>query len=159
MGDAFRRPRPGEIPTAGSQDELLTEFPAEEVGGGFEGYRRGRWARTVVFGSLIVGLIATGFAVRWYIGQLEARKNRVVPEYQVDPGDADQGSKVLYWSDGAGRLGLYRNGVQAIALPDRTLRLAPDCDHAQVNVVVRDNETIKLTVLTGEIRVIERDSK
>jgi len=77
----------------------------------------------------------------------------VVPRYDVDPDSVDAESRVLVWSDGPARLGLYRNapGVRVLVLPDRVIQLADGCDHAQVKVEIRDGETIKLVVLTGRV--------
>lgn len=157
MAKAFPRARPGDVPTRGESDELLDDPPDLPRGGSMEGYSRGGWARKVVFGSLIGGVIVTGFVVHWYIGKLQADRNRVVPQYVIDPEDARDSSKVLYWDEGAARLGLYRDGVQAIVLPDRVLTLAPGIDHAQVSLVVRDGETIKIKVLVGQIKTRKRD--
>jgi hypothetical protein len=41
--------------------------------------------------------------------------------------------------------------VEAIVLPDRVLRLAEGCDHAQVKVNVVDGQTVELKIITGEI--------
>ncbi len=153
MARRFRRPRPGETPTTGSDDELLDVPPDLGLRGSIEGYRAGRTTRRLVYLSLAAGVVGTFFAVRWYIEHLEERERAKAPTYTVDPATIEGRPRQLEWSEGVARLGLSREppGVEAIVLPDRVLRLADGYEHAQVRVDVRDGRTHEVIVLVGEI--------
>jgi hypothetical protein len=150
----FRRPRPGEQPTQGGDDELLDDPPTLSQAWSLQAYAAGSRVRRWVFGTLIGGVIGAGVAGYWYVGYLQEKQRHPRPEYVVDPSTVDADSRVLVWSEGRARLGLYRDppGVRAIVLPDRTITLADDCDHAQVNVDVRGGETVKIAVLVGRVK-------
>ena len=153
MPREFRRARPGEVPTQGGDDELLDDPPQMSQAWSLKAYEAGGRARKTVFGTLILGTIGAGVAGYLYVGHLQEQRAKVVPRYDVDPDSVDAESRVLVWSDGPARLGLYRNapGVRVLVLPDRVIQLADGCDHAQVKVEIRDGETIKLVVLTGRV--------
>lgn len=160
MKREFRRPREGELPTAGGLDELLDEPPTAPAVGPLTGYRDGSRVRRRVYLGLILGVIGAGFAGRWYVGYLKEKRRTPTPQYQLAAGTEDEARpKVLVWSSGVARLGMSRQdpGVKAIVLPDRTLRLAKGCDHAQVKVNVVNGETVSLKVVVGEIRQVPRE--
>jgi hypothetical protein len=153
MAKEFPRGKPGDIPTEGNADELLTEIPGGREPGSIEGYQSGSRVRRWVFGLLIVGTIGAAVAGHQYFKWLERQREIVDPQYVVDDAAAAGAVREFYWDDGSARLGLTREppGIEVIVLPDREIRLAPGHDHAQVNVTVRDGKTVKLKVLTGKI--------
>jgi hypothetical protein len=149
----FRRPKPGEIPTSGGDDELLDE-PPPGVPSSLSAYRQGSRVRRWVLGGLVVGALAAGIAAKAYVDHLEEQRRIPDVDYQLADGtENEERSRVMEWSEGQARLGLSREppGVEAIVLPDRVLRLAEGHDHAQVKVHVEDGETVSLKVIVGEI--------
>lgn len=160
MKREFRRPAPGEQPTAGNLDELLVDPPDLPTVGPLTGYRDGSRTRRRVYVGLIVGLVAAALAGRWYVGHLEEQRRVPLPEYTLAAGSEDEvRPDALVWTEGVARLGMSRQepGIKAIVLPDRVLTLAPSCDHAQVKVDVRDGKTVRLKVVVGEIRQTPRE--
>lgn len=140
-------------PTGGTEDELLSDPPAVHLEGTLHGYRSGRRLRTVLFISIAVGVAA---CIGWAIWSQQRAARGVTPQYQVDdPGASEQDDSlgVLHWStEGAARLGLMKkDGVHTIVLPDRTLRLAEDHDHAQVVVRIQDGETRSVKTVAGRV--------
>lgn len=155
MKREFRRPAPGDRPTAGGLDELLEEPPTGPSFGPLTGYREGSRVRRWIYLALVAGVLAAFFVGRWYVQHLEEQRRIPSPEYQLAEGAEDEERPdVMVWTSGVARLGLSRQqpGVRAIVLPDRVVTLAPGCDHAQIKVDVRDGETKALKVLVGEIR-------
>ena len=148
-------PRTHAAPTAGHIDELLIDPPPVPAGGSFAGYRAGRWTR-VAFGLVIVGAIAGAVATyRLVRAKQEAERNApIIPTYALADGeDASVRPRQLVWSSGPARLGLAREapGVEEIVLPDRRVRLADGCDHAQIKVDVVGDRTVSLKVVVGDI--------
>jgi hypothetical protein len=158
VAKTFRRPRPGEVPTTGSDDELLDDPPDLEEAWSLRAYAAGSRVRGLVFGTLIVGSIGAGVAGYWYVGSLQDRRAAEAPTYVMDPSSVDPESRILYWSDGIARLGLNRAapGVRAIVLPDRVIELADGSDHAQIKVEVRNGETVRIQVVKGRVKQTER---
>jgi hypothetical protein len=141
-------------PTEGDLDELL-EVPPDEGHGGVlaadaQGARVRRRVYAVLIGGIVVAFIGGHYAVKW---AREKMKNPT-PHYEIAPGtEAEVRPRSMEWSSGFARLGLSRQepGVQEIVLPDRIIRLADGCDHAQIKVDVVDGQTVQLKVITGEI--------
>ena len=153
MPPQFPRPERAAAPTTGADDELLADPPESPRGGSIEGYRAGSRTRRWVFGVLVVVMIGAVYGGTTWIRRVEEQRRQVTPSYDIDPETAATAPRELYWSTGIARLGLSREapGVEAIVLPDRVLRLADGCDHAQVKVEVRDGRTVRVEVLVGEI--------
>jgi len=141
-------------PTAGRPDELLVEPPEIPEGGSLAGYRAGRRVR-LAFAAIAILTIGAGIWLwRWLDARREAAENApIVPSYTVTGDDLESRPRQFVWSSGPARLGLTREppGIEEIVLPDRRLRLADGCDHAQVKVDVQGDRTLSLTVLTGDI--------
>jgi hypothetical protein len=155
--DDEREPAPPTqaAPTAGQIDELLADPPALPAGGSFAGYRAGRWTR-IIFGLLILGAIGGAVGTYRFVRarQAAARNAPVIPSYAIAEGeDLSSRPRQLVWSSGPARLGLAREppGVEEIVLPDRRVRLAAGCDHAQIKVDVVGDRTVSLKVVTGDI--------
>jgi hypothetical protein len=153
----WRRGKPGESPTEGNVDELLTEIPEGEAPGSIDGYRAGSRMRLWIFGGLIVGTIGLGIAAHQWVEHLEDERATIVPHYIVDEESAARAVRELHWAEGPARLGLSREppGVEVIVLPDHEIRLADGHDHAQVKVLVRDGKTVDIKVLSGKIELKE----
>jgi hypothetical protein len=154
MKREFPRPQQGAPPpTTGGDDELLDELPESPRGGSIEGYRAGSRTRRWVFGTITIGVIAACVGGYLYIEHVREQRERVVPEYVVDPDTVATAPREFHWADGTARLGLTRQppGVESIVLPDRVLRLAEGCDHAQVKLSVVEGRTVEIKVLVGQI--------
>ncbi len=159
MRREFRRPREGDQPTAGELDELLVDPPSVPTVGPLTGYRDGTKLRRRVYLGLVLGVGGAALGGRWYVQHLEEQRRIPLPEYQLAEGAADEDRpNAMMWTSGMARLGLTRQepGVRAIVLPDRIVTLAPDCDHAQIKVDVRDGVTVRLDVVVGEIQQRKR---
>jgi hypothetical protein len=145
---------PGSGP-ASRDDELLDDPPETDHHlGRIAGYRRGSRARTAVFGTLALSVMAATLLGRWYAKRLDDQLHRPSPTYELAPSESGEGrSRELSWSTGRARLGLSREppGVEQIRLPDRIVRLAEGHDHAQIRVEVRDGKTVQLDVIAGQI--------
>jgi hypothetical protein len=141
--------------TTGRLDELLDDPPTAAPGGSIAGYRAGRWTR-VIFAIVVIATLGGAIALyRSIRARQEAERNRpIVPTYAVaDDAEAASRPRQLVWSSGPARLGLAREppGVEEIVLPDRRIRLADGCDHAQIKVDVVGERTVSLTVVVGDI--------
>jgi hypothetical protein len=138
-------------PASARDDELLADPPrGEHHRGRLGGYGAGRAARLALLASLSILLVAT--TVVWYLWARPAPPRG--RQFQLPPGtDIAARPRVLTWSQGKARLGLGREppGVEAVELPDRTLRLADGSDLAQFKVVVEDGRTVTLEVVSGAI--------
>jgi hypothetical protein len=148
-------PRSHAAPTTGHVDELLVDPPAVPAGGSFAGYRAGRWTR-FVFGFVILAAIAGAIVTyRFVRARQDAERNApVIPSYALAEGEnVTVRPRQLVWSSGPARLGLAREppGVEEIVLPDRRIRLADGCDHAQIKVDVVGDRTVSLKVVVGDI--------
>lgn len=150
----FRRPRPGEMPTAGARDELLDDPPNVPEAGYLRAYEAGSRTRRVVFGGLIVGVLGAILAGLWYVRHLEAERNDVAPTYSVTPSSDESRPDEFHWSNGRARLGLSREGpgVRRIVLPDRVIELSEGYEHAQVIVDVRDGRTVQIRTVKGAVK-------
>ncbi len=142
-------------PTTGHLDELLSDPPNAAPGGSIAGYRAGRWTR-VAFALVLIAAVGGAIAVyRSIQARREAERNApVVPTYSVSEGaDTESRPRQLVWSSGPARLGLAREppGVEEIVLPDRRIRLADGCDHAQIKIDVVGDRTVSLKVVVGDI--------
>jgi hypothetical protein len=110
----------------------------------------------VIFAVVVVAAIAGAVSFyRWLDARREEARNApVVPAYAVTEGeDVAARPRQLVWSSGPARLGLAREppGVDEIVLPDRRIRLADGCDHAQIKVDVVGDRTVSLKIVVGEI--------
>lgn len=143
---------PGPGPIRGGLDELLDVVPeTAHHRGRFEGYNAGsRVRRTIVAVSIAFGIVCA-----WGYSQIEAKREfeRLHPwDYPAGTDTSDR-PREINWTSGFARLGLSREppAAEVIHLPDRDIRLAEGCDHAQLKVEVQDGMTIELTVLTGDV--------
>jgi hypothetical protein len=150
----FRRAELGDRPTEGALDELLEAPPEEAPVGALRADAAGARVRRRIYAVLAIGvvaaLVASHYAVKW----ARDRLHNPTPAYEIAPGtEAEVRPNAMEWSSGFARLGLSRQqpGVQEIVLPDRIIRLADGCDHAQIKVDVVDGKTVQLKVITGEI--------
>ena len=161
MVKEFRRGLPGENPTEGNIDELLADIPANAAPSSLEGYKSGARMRWYLAGGLVLGTIALGIGAHQYIEHLEEQRRIIVPAYVVDEEAAARAVRELHWADGPARLGLSREapGVEVIVLPDREIRPADGHDHAQVKVEVRNGKTVDIKVLSGKIKLSEREAQ
>lgn len=148
---------PQEHPTLGHIDELLSDPPAQGIGGTLEGDASGRRLR-VWFGSVVAAAFVLVVLAAVIYTRARANEPRAapIPAYVTDGAPTRDEDRVLRWSsDGKARLGLTREppGVHAIELPDRVLRLADGIDHAQVEVVIEHGETVAVRPLVGRVVV------
>jgi hypothetical protein len=96
--------------------------------------------------SMVTLLGSAAFAVVW----ATRRPPSVAPEYVLT--DDGPRAEVLVWSAGRARFALGQPpSVSVVQLPDRKVRLAPGCDHAQIRVDVREGQPSRVEVLVGEI--------
>lgn len=153
MDDLPQDDRPS--PTAGHDDELLDELPAHtSVGGTLEGYARGRRSRLILLFVAIAVFAGLALAV-WTL----QRPARIEPHYNLVDPELPSTDRVLQWeTEGEFRLGLTRKppGVLRIDLPDRSIRLAEESDHAQVMVRIERGETRAVRTITGRVVVDPR---
>ncbi len=160
MAKPFPRPSDDAVPTAGADDELLDEIPDSQFDGSLRAYADGSKVRRLVWGGLIVGCIAAGFAGHWYIGYLQEQRRRGVdPGYVVDAEHAATAVRELQWDEGPARFALAAKppGINKIFLPDRVLTLAEGQDSAQIKVNVQDGKTVMLKVLIGRIENTKKE--
>lgn len=162
VNDADDADEPDEVrkaPTAGGDDELLTELPPDTAHGAFAGYQSNKRVRWFVGGALFVGTIGALWGGSWYVDYLERQSRRGITPHYAAPTDAGPEDRVMHWDSGPARLGLSREppGVNLIVLPDRELRLAEGYDSAQISLRVENGRTVKMKVLTGRITVEELD--
>lgn len=134
-------------------DELLDAPPRGEhhLGrlGGWRAVRKSRWVVVAVLGTaLVAGTIA--MIVRYR--ELEQRRLHPMPE--VEATISPDTPREMTFAEGRQRLGLGREAphVNVIHLPDRDITLAEGADKAQFKVEVRDGRTLRLKVMSGEIR-------
>ena len=150
----FPRAAPGARPTEGDPDELLENPPNEPHADVLRADAAGAKVRRRIYLVLALGvlgaLVVGHYAVKW----ARERQKNPTPHYQLAPGtEHEVRARSMEWTSGFARLGLSRQepGVQEIVLPDRIIRLADGCDHAQIKVDVVDGQTVELKVITGEI--------
>jgi hypothetical protein len=150
----FPRATPGARPTEGDLDELLEVPPDEPAAGVLRADAAGARVRRRIYVLLAIGIggafVGGHYAVKW----AREREKNPTPHYELAPGtEGEVRPRSMAWSSGFARLGLSRQepGVQEIVLPDRIIRLAEGCDHAQIKVDVVDGQTVQLKVITGEI--------
>lgn len=155
MAKPFPRPSEDAVPTAGADDELLSEIPESDFHGSLRAYADGSKVRRFVWGGLIVGCIGAGFAGHWYIGYLQEQQRRGVdPGYVVDAEHAATAVRELQWEEGPARFALAAKapGINKIVLPDREITLADGHDSAQIKLNVQGGRTVMLKVLVGRIK-------
>ncbi len=134
-------------------DELLSDPPEGPGYAPLHGYRAGSRARRLLWLVVALALFTAVGAGVWWARRTDERLRRssapAAASYSASPGTRP---REMVWTSGRARLGLSRfePGVQVIRLPDRTLRLAEGCDHAQVVVEV-EGDTSRVRVLLGEI--------
>lgn len=124
--------------------------PADYHLGGLAGYDAGRGARRLLAAVGVLGLVAGIAGYVWYANHVEYQRTH--PFTLPADTDIDALPRTLHWSDGNARFALRRDapGVEAIVLPDRTLRLADGVDRAQVFVYVHDGRA-RVEILSGAI--------
>lgn len=144
---------PDEATRAALEAQLMSDPPAINVAaaGGFAADRRQGRVRWILLlsGFVVLSTLVGG----WLVLRSWAEWDRLHP-YSLPPGtDTSTRPREIHWSSGKARLGLQRDAPAAnvIVLPDRELRLADGCDHAQVYVDVRDGRTVELDVLIGDV--------
>lgn len=151
--DALEPDTSDEARRAALEAQLLAEPPAINVAaaGGFAADRRQGRVRWILLlsGFLVLSALVGGWLAlrRW------AEWDRLHP-YSLPPGtDTSTRPREIHWSSGKARLGLQRDAPAAnvIVLPDRELRLAEGCDHAQVYVDVQEGRTVEVDVLIGDV--------
>ena len=134
-------------------DELLSDPPEGPGYAPLHGYRAGSRARRLLWLVVALALLVAVGAGVWWARRTDERLRRSsappAAHYTASPGTRP---REMVWTSGRARLGLSRfePGVQVIRLPDRTLRLAEGCDHAQVVVEV-EGDTSRVHVLLGDI--------
>ena len=139
-------------PPASARDDELLPDPSrgEHHRGRLAGYEAGRRARRLLMIGLGFAFLATASIWIWYANRESSRSR----QFQLPPGtDLSTRPRVFTWSEGKAQLGLSREppGVEAVELPDRTLRLAAGSDLARFRVDVAGGETKTLYVVSGEI--------
>ncbi|TPV95773.1 MAG: hypothetical protein B7733_08105 [Myxococcales bacterium FL481] len=124
--------------------------------GRFAGYAAANRVRRRI---LIVFALAAAGSVVAYREYSDYLAHRYAHPFELPP-DTDIRSRPreLHWSEGEARLGLSRNApsIAAIVLPDKIIRLAPGCEHAQVRVNVINGHTVGVETLVGEIVEVPR---
>ena len=133
-------------------DELLDELPATDHHlGRFAGWRAVAKLRWIVGGVLGTAMLVG--AVLFILHTLELRHARLHPlpelEATVRPGTPREAT----YSDGSFRVGIAREEpyINLVHLPDRDITLARGAEKAQFKVEIRDDTTVAIKVLTGEI--------
>lgn len=133
-------------------DELMADPPrGDHHLGRFAGYSAAHRVRRRIVSVLVLAGVASIVAYQQYAAYLTHKYEH---PFELPPGtDTSTRPRALHWSDGEARLGLSREppSVEAIHLPDKTIRLADGCDHAQVRVDVIDGRTVAVETLVGEI--------
>lgn len=138
--------------------ELLEDLPADTSatrGGAFAGWRRGQRLTHTVYAAFVLAIMGGVIGGVVYYKMRRAARMPATPVYTSPP--PAQPAR-LSWTEGVARLGLTRRYVEAIDLPDRTLVLADDCDHAQVVVEVQDGETLRVQVKAGSVQELPRQA-
>lgn len=159
MKREFPRATPGARPTAGDLDELLEAPPEEPHVGALRADAAGARVRRRLYVVLALGIVVAVVGTRQAVKWARERQRNPTPQYELAPGtEAEVRPRSMEWTSGFARLGLSRQepGVQEIVLPDRIIRLADGCDHAQIKVDVLDGKTVMLDVLTGHVVSEER---
>lgn len=142
------------------RDELLPDPPrGDHHLGRFAGYRDGAPVRkkiAIAMGLCVVAMVVAFFqSQRHFEAKYERQRYERQHPYELPAGtDVSSRPREMTWTTGKARLGLRREipGVSVIHLPDRDLVLAPDSDHAQVNVEIQDGKVVYLKVLTGTVQ-------
>lgn len=153
---AGAEPAPPEPPAnarpSARDDELLDEIPATDHHlGRFAGWRALRWPRWVVGGALaIVAIVGVVLLLQH---RHEERQARLHPMPELEATITPGSPRAMTYADGKFRVMLSAEApaVNLVHLPDRDITLARGEERASFKVEVRDGETIRLEVLTGEI--------
>ena len=152
-GDLAGEQRRTTLPPPRERDDELMDNPpvGDHHRGRLGGHQKGRRMR-LIFGVVLVALIAGGVAVMvWYVRNKPPEHSS---QFELPAGsDLEGRPRVMTWTGGKARLGLDRKppGVLEIALPDRTLRLAEGSDQAQMKIDVEDGKTVALKVIFGDV--------
>ncbi len=150
----------GAGPTSGADDELLTGTQLEQawsnretLAGPLLAWHEGAGARRKLNAVLACALLAAGLGT-WQLLRWAERMHQL--PYNMSGIDLARAPTVLTWSDGYGRLGLWRESIARIDLPDRSLELADGHNYAQVEVWIDNGVTTRIKVLTGKVAEIPR---
>lgn len=141
--------------SGGGIDELLDqtpEFPEHRRGrlGGMNKGKKVRWALAGVSVVVLVGIWGGMAAVK---ADVEAHRFDVPFDAPVPQGE----DAVMHWNEGHARLGLHRDGVRKLVLPDAEIVLAKGQVHAQVWVEVVEGRVVRIKEIVGKVE-ISRDS-
>lgn len=137
--------------STGEIDELLDDTPTYPVHrrGRLEGIKRGRKARWGL--ALLVLMVPSSLwmVVRAYQRQILAHRFDI--PFAAPRPSADEAT--LHWDEGQARLGLHRDGVLRILVPDAVITLAPGQVHAQVWVNVQNGRLTRVKEVVGKVKV------
>ncbi|MEE9383669.1 MAG: hypothetical protein V3V08_09675 [Nannocystaceae bacterium] len=139
-------------------DELLHDPPlGEHHLGRFAGYRAARTARRNILVAFALSCVVAVVAYGRYTAYLTHKR---IHPWELPPQSAlADRPRVLYWSEGSARLGISRDppSAQVIQLPDREIRLADGCDHAQVKIRVEQGRTVHIETIVGKTVQVSTD--
>lgn len=135
--------------SCGGIDELLDEtpeFPEHRRGrlGGMDKGKKTRWGLAAL--ALLVTLGIWGI-MRAVQADIEAHRFDVPFPAKVPSGE----DAVMHWNAGHARLGLHRDGVRKIVLPDAEITLADGHAHAQVWVEVAQGRVLRIKEIVGKV--------
>lgn len=141
--------------SCGAIDELLDEtpdFPEHRRGrlGGMDKGKGVRWGLAAL--ALVVPLGIWG-VMRVVQADVQAHRFDVPFPAQVPQGE----DAVMHWNAGHARLGLHRDGVRKIVLPDAEISLAEGQVHAQVWVVVEKGRVLRVKELVGKVEIVRNN--
>ena len=132
-------------------DELLDVLPETDHHlGRFAGWRATRRSRLIVgVGLSVAGLVAV---IAFFVHTRELRHARLHPLPELEATIAPGTSREMTLSEGHMRVQLAREApsINVLHLPDRDITLAPRVDKVQFKVEVREGQTVRLKILTGD---------
>lgn len=141
--------------SGGGIDELLDETPEfpEHRRGRLGGMDKGKKARWGLAGVAILVLLAIWGVMRAVQADIEAHRFDVPFAAAVPQGE----DAVMHWNAGHARLGLHRDGVRKIVLPDAEIVLAKGQVHAQVWVEVVSGHVVRIKEIVGKVKIVRAD--
>lgn len=155
VAEGGERELPNQLPNRARprerDDELLDELPETDHHlGRFAGWRAARRSRLIVGGGLsLAGLAAV---IAFVVHTRELRYARLHPLPELEATIAPGTSREMTISEGQMRVQLAREppSINLLHLPDRDITLAPRVDKVQFKVEVREGQTVRLKILTGD---------